>query len=38
MLALNQAVGTSLILVTHDPSLAKRMDRTLQLVDGVLVE
>jgi lipoprotein-releasing system ATP-binding protein len=37
MLELNQAVGTSLILVTHDSSLAKRMDRTLQLVDGVLV-
>jgi lipoprotein-releasing system ATP-binding protein len=37
IIALNHAVGTSLILVTHDSSLAKRMDRTLQLVDGVLV-
>lgn len=37
MLALNQAVGTSLVLVTHAPELAKRMDRTLQLIDGVLL-
>ncbi len=37
MLELNQAVGTSLVLVTHAPSLAKRMNRTLRLVDGVLV-
>ncbi len=38
MLELNQSIGTSLILVTHDSSLAARMDRTLRLIDGVLEE
>ncbi len=37
MLDLNHEIQTSLIVVTHDPSLAQRMDRVLQLVDGVLV-
>jgi lipoprotein-releasing system ATP-binding protein len=37
LLELNQAVGTSLVLVTHDPILAQRMNRTLRLLDGVLV-
>ena len=37
MLELNQALGTSLIVVTHDPGLAQRMDRICQLQDGQLV-
>ncbi len=38
MLDLNQQEGSSLVLVTHDVSLAQRMDRVVQLVDGVLQE
>lgn len=33
---MNQATGSALALVTHDPTLAARMDRTVQLVDGLL--
>jgi lipoprotein-releasing system ATP-binding protein len=38
MLELNREIGTSFILVTHDPHLAARMDRTLELHNGVLRE
>ncbi len=37
MLDLNRQIQTSLIVVTHDPGLARKMDRVLRLEDGVLV-
>ena len=38
MLELNREIGTSFVLVTHDPHLAAKMDRTLVLHNGVLQE
>jgi lipoprotein-releasing system ATP-binding protein len=38
MLEVNQEIGTSLVLVTHDPHLAKRMNKILQLQDGALIQ
>ena len=38
MLELNREQHTSLVVVTHDMELATRMDRILQLADGVLSE
>lgn len=35
---LNRTQGITLIIVTHDPELAERCDRQLQIKDGLLIE
>ena len=37
LIELNQSLGISFILVTHDPAIAAQMDRTLILTEGQLV-
>jgi putative ABC transport system ATP-binding protein len=37
LISLNEREGTTLVLVTHDPALARRADRIVTLRDGVVV-
>jgi len=37
MLELNHELGTSLLVATHDPLIAERMDRVIKLEDGRLI-
>jgi lipoprotein-releasing system ATP-binding protein len=34
ILRLNAKIGTALVMVTHDPTLAAKMQRTLTISDG----
>jgi lipoprotein-releasing system ATP-binding protein len=38
LLELNQSLHISFVVVTHDPAIAARMDRTVKLIDGKLVD
>ena len=38
MMDLNHNMGASLVIVTHDPELARKAGRTLHLEDGILAE
>ncbi|WP_374652577.1 ABC transporter ATP-binding protein [Dongia sp.] len=37
LFALREQVGATLLLITHDPALARRCDRTLRMADGRIV-
>jgi lipoprotein-releasing system ATP-binding protein len=36
LIELNKDLGISLVVVTHDPLIAQRMDRTVRLEEGML--
>ncbi|MFY8095972.1 MAG: ABC transporter ATP-binding protein [Niveispirillum sp.] len=38
MFAMADRVGTTIILITHDPALARQCDRVIRLVDGLIVD
>ena len=38
MISLSDKLGTSLVIVTHNAELAERMDRVVQLQNGILSE
>jgi putative ABC transport system ATP-binding protein len=38
LFSLRETLGTTLVLITHDPALAARCDRQLRMEDGLLVE
>jgi putative ABC transport system ATP-binding protein len=38
LLRLNQESGTTLVIVTHDPSVAARTQRVIHIRDGIVVE
>jgi lipoprotein-releasing system ATP-binding protein len=38
LLELNQSLHISFVVVTHDPAIAARMDRTVKLIEGKLID
>jgi lipoprotein-releasing system ATP-binding protein len=38
MRQVNRDQGSAILFVTHNPALAERCDRTIQVVDGMVVQ
>jgi putative ABC transport system ATP-binding protein len=38
MFTMADRVGTTIVMITHDPSLARQCDRVIRLVDGLIVD